>query len=174
MKITQGRNATLILEYDNIRFLIDPIFAPKGTYPPFPSILRANEMNPLHDLPISIEEMTRVDAVIITHLHTDHFDNEAKNLIPKDLPVFVQNNFDKSELITAGANSVYTEQLIMGKEEVKKTHETLPDALLLATHMEGVNHWTLSRQELRNFSIEHGFSEQLYIPFDGESILLNK
>ena len=99
---------------------------------------------------------------------------ENADLIQEKLDQKLQNNFDKSELITAGANSVYTEQLIMGKEEVKKTHETLPDALLLATHMEGVNHWTLSRQELRDFSIEHGFSEQLYIPFDGESILLNK
>lgn len=30
MKITQIRNATLIVEYNNIKFLIDPWLGPKG------------------------------------------------------------------------------------------------------------------------------------------------
>ena len=35
MKITQIRNATLIIEYDNTRFLIDPWLGPKGYMPGF-------------------------------------------------------------------------------------------------------------------------------------------
>lgn len=36
MNIKQIRNATLIIEYAGKKFLVDPVFADKGTYPPFP------------------------------------------------------------------------------------------------------------------------------------------
>lgn len=45
--------------------------------------------NPLYDLPISISEMIEVDAVIITHLHIDYFDEEAKQQLPKNVPIYV-------------------------------------------------------------------------------------
>lgn len=35
MKITQVRNATLLIHYAGTRFLIDPMLAPKGSYPGF-------------------------------------------------------------------------------------------------------------------------------------------
>jgi hypothetical protein len=35
--------------------------------------------------------------------------------------------------------------------------------------MEAVNHWALSREELKNFSKEKGFSSHILVPEDGES-----
>lgn len=35
MKITQIRNATQIIQYAGKTFLIDPLLAPKGSYPGF-------------------------------------------------------------------------------------------------------------------------------------------
>jgi hypothetical protein len=35
--------------------------------------------------------------------------------------------------------------------------------------MEAVNHWTLSREELKIFSNEKGFSSNILVPEDGES-----
>lgn len=46
MLITQVRNATLFIHYAGKNILIDPIFAEKGTYPPFPSLLRNTEKKP--------------------------------------------------------------------------------------------------------------------------------
>ncbi|WP_160326740.1 hypothetical protein [Sarcina ventriculi] len=40
---------------------------------------------------------------------------------------------------------------------------------LLITHMEAMNHWTLSRKELREFTKEKGFSNKVLIPKDGEN-----
>lgn len=37
MDIRLVRNATLVLQYADKRFLIDPFFAAKGTLPPFPN-----------------------------------------------------------------------------------------------------------------------------------------
>lgn len=46
MVVRQIRNATLFIDYAGLKFLIDPVFAQKATYPPFPSLLRAEEYNP--------------------------------------------------------------------------------------------------------------------------------
>src|SRR4051812_25027085 len=79
MNIQQIRNATIVVEYAGKKFLIDPMLAEKGTYPPFPQSLRQDQYNPLVSLPISIDTIiNNVDAVILTHLHLDHWDDTAK------------------------------------------------------------------------------------------------
>lgn len=83
MNIKQIRNATLVVEYAGKKFLIDPMLAEKGTYPPFPNSLRQDQFNPLVSLPTSIENIIHdIDAVIVTHLHLDHFDDVAKEVLP--------------------------------------------------------------------------------------------
>jgi hypothetical protein len=48
----------------------------------------------------------------------------------------------------------------------------LPDAKILAIHMEALNHCGLSRTGLRDFAAAKGFGERLYIPADGEVLAL--
>ena len=98
MKIKQIRNATLLIEYAGKKFLIYPVLAKKGTYPPFSSPVRADECNPIVDLPVELSELINVDAVIATHLHKDHFDDAAKERLPKDIKISVQNENDKEKL----------------------------------------------------------------------------
>ena len=49
MKITQIRNATIILEYGGLRFLVDPMLGPRGSFPPFP-MAKDKRRNPLEEL----------------------------------------------------------------------------------------------------------------------------
>ena len=98
MNIKQIRNATMIVQYAGKKFLIDPVLADKGTYPPYPNSPRQNQYNPLVSLPTSIDEIIDVDAVIVTHLHRDHFDDVAKEVLSKNIKVFVQNEIDAKEL----------------------------------------------------------------------------
>ena len=123
MKLTQCRNAMLVIEYAGRKFLIDPVFAEKGTYPPFPSIERADVKNPLHDLPFPADTLAAVDAVIVTHLHPDHFDEEAKQRLDKRLPVFVQNAADCDALLAAGFRNVTVlgEQTAFGDVRLSRT-----------------------------------------------------
>lgn len=249
MNIKQIRNATLIIEYAGKKFLVDPVFADKGTYPPFQNSLRQDKNNPLVDLPITIKELIDVDAVIVTHTHLDHIDDVAKESLPKDIKIFVQNKDDYNEMRECGFNNIeilnkntqfhnikliktlgqhgrgkilefagnvcgvifkndnektlylagdtvwYEEvektlsihrpeviiinggdnqffdsgSLIMGKNDIYEVHKWLPNSKLLITHMEAVNHWTLSRKELREFTKEKGFSNKVLIPKDGEN-----
>ncbi|WP_039055868.1 MBL fold metallo-hydrolase [Enterobacter sp. Bisph1] len=61
--------------------------------------------------------------------------------------------------------------IIMGKEDALRTHEVLPSAKIVATHMEAVNHCLLSRAELREFAAQKGIKENVLVPEDGETLI---
>ncbi|SFM34775.1 L-ascorbate metabolism protein UlaG, beta-lactamase superfamily [Gracilibacillus orientalis] len=252
MNIQQIRNATLVVNYAGKKFLIDPFLADKGTYPPFPNSARQDQKNPLVSLPTSIDNIIDdVDAVIVTHLHLDHWDDIAKEVLPKGIKLFAQNEKDATEINNAGFTNVEVLQedtifediqliktkgehgrgeilkatglvcgvvfnhsnektlyiagdtvwyeevqqeiethepeiivvnagdnqfleggsLVMGKEDVYQVYQTAPNAKIIASHMEAVNHWTLSRKELKHFIDEKGISSNVLVPEDGESYL---
>lgn len=60
--------------------------------------------------------------------------------------------------------------IIMGKEDVLKAHFTLPEAKIVASHMEAVNHCLLSRDELRQYVADNRIADAISIPQDGESM----
>ncbi|MDZ5710752.1 MBL fold metallo-hydrolase [Jeotgalibacillus haloalkalitolerans] len=250
MNIQLIRNATLVVHYAGKKFLVDPFLADKGAYPPFQNAARQDQNNPLVELPIPIDEVIQgVNAVILTHLHLDHYDEAAKNAIPKNMKVFVQNDEDlekvkedgfenlevlseqtefegvqliktvgehgrgeilkmlghvsgvvfkhssektlyvagdtvwyegtekeilkhQPEVIVANAgDNQFLEggSLVMGKEDIYETAKAAPNAKIVAVHMEAVNHWALSRDELKTFAVEKGFADRLHVPEDGES-----
>ncbi|MBT2701054.1 MBL fold metallo-hydrolase [Bacillus sp. ISL-40] len=107
MNIQLIRNATLVVQYAGKKFLIDPFLSEKGTYPPFPNSLRQDQNNPLVSLPTSIDDIiNNVDAVIVTHLHLDHYDDAAKKVLPKDIKMFVQNEEDAGIIRNDGFQNV--------------------------------------------------------------------
>ena len=247
MKIRLIRNATTLVEYAGKRFLIDPVLGAKGSFRVFGDSLRKDMKNPIVDLPISAEEIVDVDAVVITHMHLDHFDPAAKDMIPKDKKIYVENEDAVKELegsgfldveilgkdsrfheiklirtpgqhgrgevlqvigdvcgvifshpkektlyvvgdsvwydgideiikthqpevivVNGGGNVLMGEMLVMGKEDILKVHKVKPNATIISIHMEAMNHWTLSREELRSFAEENGFIGSLLVPEDGE------
>jgi L-ascorbate metabolism protein UlaG (beta-lactamase superfamily) len=106
MRITQVRNATLVVDYGRKRFLIDPMLAAKGTFPGFAGTPNSHLPNPLVDLPTPIGEIVDVDAVVVTHTHLDHWDDTAKDSLPKGLPLFAQNEQDATAMQAAGFTDV--------------------------------------------------------------------
>jgi len=102
MKITEVRNATLRLDFGGVRFLIDPMLAEQGAYPGFEGTANSHLRNPLVPLPLPMDEILDVDAVIVTHTHLDHWDAAAKDSLPKDLPVFAQDEKDATDIRAAG------------------------------------------------------------------------
>ena len=76
-------------------------------------------------------------------------------------------------ILNAGAAVIHGVGLIiMGKDDVLAVHRAAPDARIIASHMESLNHCTLSRDELRNFAVQEGFGAVLNIPEDGASLEL--
>lgn len=76
-------------------------------------------------------------------------------------------------IVNSGGNQFLdSHPLIMGKEDVYELHKTIPKALLVASHMEAVNHWMLSKKELAAFAEAKHFSSHLRIPDDGQVLYL--
>jgi len=249
MNIQLIRNATLVIQYAGRKFLVDPFLAEQGVYPPFSPSLRDDQMNPLVGLPVPVKDIIDVNAVIVTHLHLDHYDDAAKQLLPKDIKMFVQNEEDAMQvkqdgfvnvevlqentlfegiqliktkgehgrgeilqvagqvcgvvlkhpeeknlyiagdtvwysavqevidthqpqvIVVNGGDNQFLQggSLVMGKEDIYEVYQAAPQAHILSVHMEAVNHWALSRAELKSYATEKGMSDRLLVPEDGEA-----
>lgn len=87
--MTLYRHATFIMEIDNKKILVDPMLASIGEYPPIVLSKNGNR-NPLIQLNVELNEIIDVDGVLITHAHNDHFDEVAKEVLDKDIPLLCQ------------------------------------------------------------------------------------
>ena len=109
MKIQQIRNATIRIECAGKHFLIDPWFQKKGTgmSAPSPDPEKAKIPSPTTELPFPVEQiMEGIDAMIVTHIHPDHFDPETAAMLDKSIPVFAVNEETKSQIEGFGYTSV--------------------------------------------------------------------
>jgi L-ascorbate metabolism protein UlaG (beta-lactamase superfamily) len=257
MHVQQIRNATLVIQYAGKRFLIDPLLAEQGAYPGFAGTANSHLANPLVGLPVALEQLLDVDAVIVTHLHADHWDEAARRLVPRGLPLFAQNALD-AELLradgfedvrlfgdgarvegialhrTAGQHgsdqvmAVIGERMgevsgvvfshpaeptlylagdtvwnrhvedslaahqpdvvvlncgdaqvpglgaiIMDQHDLAKVAQAAPQATIVASHLEAVNHCVLSRADLRRFLDEQGLQARVRVPEDGETLVFH-
>jgi L-ascorbate metabolism protein UlaG (beta-lactamase superfamily) len=90
VRLTLVRHATLLLETSRGRILVDPMLRAAGTTPPIENTPN-QKPNPLVDLPLPPTDVVAgVDLCIVTHLHSDHFDDAADELLARDLPILTQ------------------------------------------------------------------------------------
>jgi L-ascorbate metabolism protein UlaG (beta-lactamase superfamily) len=73
MEITLIGHMTVLIELDGVRFLTDPWFGPCNIVE---KILAPRLVSPF----IGAEEMARIDAMLVSHNHIDHFDERAIGL----------------------------------------------------------------------------------------------
>src|SRR3546814_4832143 len=64
----------------------------------------------------------------------------------------------------------FTGGIIMGKDDVLRAVQAAPGATIVTTHMDAINHMTLSREALRDFVGQHGIQDRVRIPADGETL----
>jgi L-ascorbate metabolism protein UlaG (beta-lactamase superfamily) len=156
MKIRQIRNATLVIEYGGVKFLIDPMLAPKDAMPGFPGTTNAHLRNPTVPLVVDMEEILDVDAVILTHVHTDHWDQTAAERIPSHVPMFVQHSGDKA-LVTQGGYI----SLEGGMQPSKVEGKIFSDVRVLTGNPE------FKGVKLRKVPGQHGSDLALQAAYDG-------
>lgn len=88
MKMHFLRHATFIITVGEKNLLFDPMLSTAGAMPPVPDVANSSA-NPLVPLPTAVD-LKKIDALIVTHNHRDHFDEAAAELLPYDLPLFCQ------------------------------------------------------------------------------------
>jgi L-ascorbate metabolism protein UlaG (beta-lactamase superfamily) len=90
MRLWLLRHATLQVHAAGLRLLVDPQLDPAGARPAVPDT-RNPRPNPLVDLPEPAQvAVQRLDAVLVTHLHEDHFDATAIELLSNRVPLLCQ------------------------------------------------------------------------------------
>jgi L-ascorbate metabolism protein UlaG (beta-lactamase superfamily) len=76
MRITQLRNATVIVHIGDRHILVDPMLAPQGALPPLRLLDGKRLRNPTVDLPDGTDAaLTQVTHCLITHCQKGHFDH---------------------------------------------------------------------------------------------------
>ena len=252
MKIHFVRHATFAFEMGDLRVLVDPMLAEAGTAPAVPNT--PNERpNPLVGLPFGDEVVSdlieNTDAVLVTHTHNDHWDERARELIPKDRLVLCQPE-DEARISGAGftnvsavdpglawkglrffrtggrhgtgeigaqmapvsgfviraegspslyvaGDTIWCEEveeallahrpdvvvvnagaaqflegdpITMTAEDVVRVCRAAPEARVIATHMEAINHCLLTRADLAEAIEDQGLSDRVGIPADSETL----
>lgn len=249
MQIQLIRSATLRFQYAHQSFLIDPYLAAKHTRPSFTGA----SLNPLVDLPCSpAEAIAGVEFCLVSHLHSDHFDPAAQDLLPKDLPLLCQpedqakveargfsrvlpvtdpldwqgititrtpcqhgtgpvldemgtasgfvfsaeneprvywagdtiwceavaeviRRMQPDVIITHSCGAMWGDQvlIVMDAAQTVEVCRAAPGSLVIATHMDSLDHATVTRTDLRQYAQAHGVGpDKLRIPLDGEKLLI--
>jgi L-ascorbate metabolism protein UlaG (beta-lactamase superfamily) len=235
------------MQYAWRRLVIDQYLAAKHSRPSF----TGRSPNPLVDLPCSPQAVIAgIEMALISHLHSDHFDPAAQELLPKDTPILCQPG-DEAQIaakgfrqvtpieerltwhdititrtpgqhgsgevlaqmgqasgfifqaeheptvywagdtiwnetlagivartqpriiITHSCGAVWGEQvlIVMDAAQTVAVCRAAPQSIVVATHMDSLDHATVSRDELRQYAAANGVGpEQLLIPADGQTL----
>lgn len=110
MNIRLLRHATTVIQYGGLKILVDPMLNPAGAANPIPTKSPGKgRRNPLVDLPVTRDDLKAIfsslDAILITHMHADHFDDFEGKMLPKDLPMLCQAE-DRERLEAIGFRQV--------------------------------------------------------------------
>ncbi|MDB5056050.1 MAG: hypothetical protein JWM44_4100 [Bacilli bacterium] len=104
MNLQLVRHATLWLQYLGVNFLIDPMFSDAGVNPPIVNSTN-DRRNPLVPMLFAMDAWLHPDAVLVTHLHRDHWDEAAAAALSKSIPILCQPN-DEAAIGSSGFTSV--------------------------------------------------------------------
>ncbi|MGC4037185.1 MAG: MBL fold metallo-hydrolase [Chitinophagaceae bacterium] len=110
MKVRLLRHATLVIEINNWHILVDPMFSKKEEMDPVANAGNNNRI-PMVDLPVTDNELNEIiaktDAVLLTHIHRDHWDGAAQHLIPKSKFIICQPA-DEEKIKAIGFTNVHS------------------------------------------------------------------
>lgn len=109
MRFQLLRHATAVIAMNRLNLLLDPMLSQKESMGPIVNAANQNRI-PMVDLPLTESELRGLieplNGVLVTHVHRDHWDARAAELLPKPLPVICQAE-DELAVRKAGFAQVY-------------------------------------------------------------------
>ena len=60
--------------------------------------------------------------------------------------------------------------ILMGQDGLMEVAKFAPQAKIIASHLDAVNHARVSRADIRKFSKENNLEDRVLIPLDGETL----
>ena len=96
--------ATTILEWEGIRLMTDPNFIHAGDHVHLgPGVTGMRKTNPAAEL----DELPRIDVVLLSHYHGDHFDQNVEAQLRRSLPI-ITTPHAKSHLANKADGEAFT------------------------------------------------------------------
>lgn len=93
--------ATTILEWNGVRILTDPNFLHEGDHVHLgPGVQGTRQTNPA----IGLEELPRIDAILLSHYYADHFDQDVEAKLSRSIPI-ITTPHAHSHLTSKGPDS---------------------------------------------------------------------
>lgn len=92
VSLTFVGNATVLLRYGNLTVLTDPNFLHRGQHAYLGYGLVSARR---HDPAIDVRDLPPLDAIVLSHLHGDHWDRVAERHLDRDLPVLTTPHASK-------------------------------------------------------------------------------
>jgi len=115
MRFRLLRHATAVIAMNRLNLLLDPMFSQKESMGPIANAASQNRI-PMVDLPLTETELRGLieglNGVLVTHVHRDHWDSRAAELLPKKLPVICQAE-DEASMRQAGFLQVHPADNLM-------------------------------------------------------------
>lgn len=155
MKIQFIRQATMLIEIDGRSILVDPMLSEAGKMAAVPGVANSSA-NPLVPLPVDPLSLIHADAVLVTHIHRDHFDDAAKENLPSGSLLFCQPP-DREAILEAGFNQV---------QAVEKSHQWNGIKLVRTEGQHGTGSIGQKMGPVSGFVLESQAEPSLYITGD--------
>jgi L-ascorbate metabolism protein UlaG (beta-lactamase superfamily) len=99
------RHATFVLKTGAVRGMVDPMLGRAGVAPAVPNTPNAKAQNPIVELPLGDDQLSALiggtDVVLVTRTYADHWDGQAREPVPKDVPILCQPE-DEAAVFGAG------------------------------------------------------------------------
>ncbi|MGE3800380.1 MAG: MBL fold metallo-hydrolase [Candidatus Kapaibacterium sp.] len=83
LRVTWFGHSSLLVEIEGVRILTDPVWSDRAAPTSFMGPKR------FHPVPISLEDLPPLDAVVISHDHYDHLDYETITALANRVPRFI-------------------------------------------------------------------------------------
>lgn len=115
------RHATLVLEINGMKLLVDPMLSPKDGMDPVQNCGNDTRF-PMVELPVNGAALNKIltgaDAVVITHTHRDHWDAAAQNMLDKNKPIFCQP-VDQEKIAEQGFKNIQPIETVLDWKGIK-------------------------------------------------------
>jgi len=105
MKVQLLRHATLLVTINGKNIVVDPMLGEARAMPPIANSPN-NHRNPLVELSIQLDFQQDIDGVLLTHTHSDHFDDAAAKQLPPNKTILCQPE-DEEKLKKLGFLEIY-------------------------------------------------------------------
>ena len=174
--MTFGGNATMLLRIGRFTLLTDPNFLHRGQRAHLGYGLRAKRLT---EPALQPTQLPALDAILLSHMHGDHWDRIATKWLPKETPVVTTPEAatclgDRGFMATADLEPWQTHELTRGTDTLRITsvpgvHGPGPLARVLPQVMGSVVEW-IRGGVAGNDTVWRGYisGDTLYRPFLGE------